>query len=418
MPPRENVKLVGTVADHPLRDFLTRVDQPYEWFDEQTGRDLLERHGVAGAELPVVVIDDQLVLVQPTLEELADALAIRYPPEATDYDVVIVGGGPAGLAAAVYAASDGLSVAVPERDAPGGQAAYTSRIENYFGIDPLGPPMTGARLARIGGRQAEMFGAELLILRGAVHSSPRDDGRHEVTLSSGEQLRAQALICSSGVIWRRLDVPGIDAFFGRGVYFGAGRSEAPLLKGRRVIVVGGGNSAGQAALHLAEYAQHVTMLCRGPSLAASLSGYLLERIRANDRIDVRIQSEVTAVAGDGKVEEVTINGTERLPADAMFIAIGGSPQTDWAKGHALRHDEAGYLLTGPDLVADGRPPREWPLERPPYALEASVPGVFVAGDVRHGSVKRVAAAVGEGATAVAQIHPYLAERQEARADPE
>jgi thioredoxin reductase (NADPH) len=409
MPPRENVKLVGTLADHALRDFLTRADQPYEWFDEESGHELLTQHGVAGAGLPVVVVDDKIVLVRPTLGQLADALGVRVPPTKTDYDVVIVGAGPAGLAAAVYATSDGLSVAVPERDVPGGQAAYTSRIENYFGIDPLGPPMTGAHLARIGGRQAEMFGAELLILRGAVDSRPLADGRHQVALSTGEQLRARALICASGVTWRRLDVPGIDDFFGRGVYFGAGRSEAPLLQGKRVIVVGGGNSAGQAALHLADYAERVVMVCRGPSLAASLSGYLLERIRTNDRIYVRLQSQVTAVAGDGKLEEVTLNGTERLPADAMFIAIGGTPQTDWATGHSLCRDSAGYLLTGPDLVTDGCAPAEWPLEGAPYALEASVPGVFVAGDIRHGSVKRVAAAVGEGATAVAQIHSYLTE---------
>lgn len=409
MPPQEKVELVGTLADHALRDFLTRADQPYQWYDEESGRELLAKHGVTRARLPVVVIDDRIVLVDPTLEELADALGVRVPPTKTDYDVVIVGAGPAGLAAAVYAASDGLSVAVPERDVPGGQAAYTSRIENYFGIDPLGPPMTGAHLARIGGRQAEMFGAELLILRGAVDTRPLADGRHGVTLSTGEQLHARALIGASGVTWRRLDVPGIDDFFGRGVYFGAGRSEAPLLKGKQVAVVGGGNSAAQAALHLADFAERVVMVCRGPSLAASVSGYLLERIRAHDRIDVRLESQVTAVAGDAKLEEVTLNGTERLPADAMFIAIGGVPQTDWAAGHSLCRDSAGYLLTGPDLVTDGGAPAEWPLERAPYALEASVPGVFVAGDIRHGSVKRVAAAVGEGATAVAQVHSYLTE---------
>jgi thioredoxin reductase (NADPH) len=409
MPPRENVTVVGSAADHVVRDFLTRIDQPYQWFDEETGRDLLVTHGVAEGELPVVIVDDSAVLVRPSLEELADALGIRSPPKATDYDVVIVGGGPAGLAAAVYAASDGLTVAVPEREAPGGQAAYTARIENYFGIDPLGPPVTGAHLARIGGRQAEMFGAEVLILRGVACSCVLGDERHEVTLTTGEQLRARALICASGVAWRRLDVPGVDDLIGRGVYYGAGRSEAPLLHGCRVIVVGGGNSAGQAALHLAEYAERVTMLCRGPTLAASVSAYLLERIRRNDRIDVRLRSQVTAVRGDEKLEEVTVNGKEHLPADAMFVMIGGTPQADWAAGHSLRRDDTGFLLTGPDLWLEGRAP-DWPLERAPYALEASVPGVFVAGDVRHGSVKRVAAAVGEGATAVALLHPYLAAR--------
>jgi thioredoxin reductase (NADPH) len=408
MPPRENVKLVGTLADHALRDFLTRADQPYEWYDEETGRDLLHRHGVAGEGLPVVVINDETVLVRPTLEQLADALGIRSAPSASDYDVVIVGGGPGGLAAAVYAASDGLSVALAERDVLGGQASYTSRIENYFGIDPLGPPMTGARLARIGGRQAELFGAELLILRGAVESRPLDDSRHEVTLSTGEQLRARSLICASGVAWRRLEVPGCDDLIGRGVYFGAGRSEAPLLRGKQVVVVGGGNSAAQAALHLADYAAHVTMVCRSRTLAASVSAYLVERITANPRIEVRLRSQVTAVAGSGKLEELTINDAERLPADAMFIAIGGVPQRDWVTGHSLRRDQAGYILTGPDLVTDGCTSADWQLERAPYALEASVAGVFVAGDVRHGSVKRVAAAVGEGATAVAEVHPYLA----------
>jgi thioredoxin reductase (NADPH) len=412
VPPRENVTVVGTVADHRLRDFLTRVDQPYEWFDEDNGREFLERHGAVDAGLPVVVVDDEIVLVQPTLEEVADALGIRYPPRSTEYDVVIVGAGPAGLAAAVYAASDGLSVAVPEREAPGGQAAHTSRIENYFGIDPLGPPMTGAHLARIGGRQAEMFGAELLILRGAVGSRLLDDGRHEIELTAGERLRALALVCASGVAWRRLDVSGIDRLFGRGVYFGAGRSEAPLLRGKKVVVVGGGNSAGQAALHLADYADRVTMVCRGPSLAASLSAYLLERIRANPRIEVRLHSRVTGVDGDPELEAVTINGTERLPADALFVAIGGTPQTDWVAAHQLRRDEAGYVLTGPDLGDGVRTPTGWPLQRAPYALEASVPGVFVAGDVRHGSTKRVAAAVGEGSTAVAQIHTYLNEQRE------
>jgi thioredoxin reductase (NADPH) len=233
---------------------------------------------------------------------------------------------------------------------------------------------------------------------------------HEIRLSTGEPLRAQTLVCASGVAWRWLDVPGVDGFFGHGVYFGAGLSEAPLLQGKKLIVVGGGNSAGQAALHLADYAERVTMLCRGSSLAASLSGYLLDRIRAHDRIEVRLESQVTAVTGDGRLEAVTINGSEILPADAIFIAIGGIPRTDWARGHSLQRDEAGYLLTGPDLIQTDRPRAEWPFERAPYALEASVPGVFVAGDVRHGSVKRIAAAVGEGATAVAHIHPYLAER--------
>jgi thioredoxin reductase (NADPH) len=409
MPPRERVQIVGHAADQEVRDFLTRADQPYDWLDPYSGRSLLERHGVVDGEGPVVVIDDEIVLASPSLEELADALGVRHPPSATDYDLVIVGAGPAGLAAAVYAASDGLTVAVPERSAPGGQAGHTSRIENYFGIDPLAPPMTGAHLARIGGRQAESFGAELLILRGVVGGRTRDDGHHEADLSTGETLRARAVIIASGVEWRRLEVEGIDEFLGRGVFFGPGRSEASLLQDRHVVIIGAGNSAGQAALNLAESARRVTMLCRGSALARSLSAYLVARIEAHPRIEVRLQSQVTALDGDGRLEAVTINDTDVLRADAMFLAIGGEPRTAWAAETNLLTDPAGYLLTGHDLLEGGRAPREWPLERPPLTLEASVPGVFVAGDVRAGSTKRVAGAVGEGAMAVALVQNYLAE---------
>jgi len=408
MPPRESVKIVGTADDYELRDFLTRADQPYEWFDGSSGQPLLAEHGVDDRSLPVVIVDGDVVLVRPTLDDVADALGVRYAPSRSAYDVVVVGAGPAGLAAAVYAASDGLTVAVAERNAPGGQAGATSQVENYFGIDPLGPPMTGARLARIGGRQAETFGAELLILRGAVAGRQRDDGCHEVELSTGETLRARAVIVASGVEWRRLDVAGVDELLGHGIFFGAGRSEAPLLEGRDVVVVGAGNSAGQAALNLAQRAQHVTMLCRGPTLAASLSAYLVDRIAAHPRIEVRMRSQVTAVAGNGRLEAVTVNDEEVLPVDAMFLTLGGVPRTEWAAKQHLLTDSAGYFLTGHDLLADERFAALWPVERPPHELEASVPGIFVAGDVRHGSTKRVAGAVGEGAMAVALVSRYLA----------
>jgi thioredoxin reductase (NADPH) len=406
MPPRQSVTVVGTVDDYELRDFLTRGDQPYEWLDAGSaeGQAKLERLGTFA---PAVVIDGDTVLSAPTVEALADALGIRFPPSSAEYDVVIVGAGPAGLASAVYAASDGLSVAVAERSSPGGQASYTSQIENYFGIDPHAPPMSGAHLARIGGRQAESFGAELLILRGAVGGRTRDDGLHEVDLATGETLRAPAVIVASGVEWRRLEVDGLDELVGRGVYFGAGRSEAPLLEGRRVVVVGAGNSAGQAALHLAERADRVTMLCRGAALTASLSAYLVERIESHPRIDVKMRTEVTELHGDGRLEAVTVTGDERLPVDAMFLTIGGVPRTEWAAEQHLLTDPGGYLLTGHDLLEHGRAPERWPLERPPFALESSTPGIFVAGDVRHGSTKRVAAAVGEGAMAVELIHRYL-----------
>lgn len=405
---RASVVIIGGLEhDYELRDFLSRADQPYRVLDADEGRGVLERHGLDGGRLPVAVIDGETVLVSPSLEELGDALGVRRPPRRTDYDLVVVGAGPAGLAAAVYAASDGLSVVVAERTIAGGQAGHTSRIENYFGVDPDGPPMTGARLSRIGVSQAEAFGAELVPLRAVVDADILDDGRHEVELSTGEKLRGRAVIIASGVDWRRLEVAGIDEFLGRGVFYGAGRSEAPLLGGRHVAVVGAGNSAAQAALDLALHSDRVTMIVRGRRLSGSLSAYLCARIEGDPRIDVRLETEVTAVAGDGRLEAITLNAGEGLPADALIVSIGGKPRTHWAAEHNLVIDEAGYLVTGHDLLEHGRSPRSWGLERPPLALEASVPGVFVAGDIRHGSIKRVASAAGEGATAVGLIHRYL-----------
>ena len=401
MPPRDDLTVSGpyeTSEGHDLRDFLARIDQPFTWDDAEED-DLLVR------------FDGTTELRAPTLEELADALGIRYAPSSREYDVVIIGAGPAGLAAAVYAASDGLRTVVAERAAPGGQAAYTSRIENYFGIDPLGPELSGAALARIGGRQAELFGAEVLILRGVVDGGRRGD-LHTVALSDGSELAAPAVVCATGVDWRRLEAMGIDDLLGRGVHYGAGRSEAPRFRGRNVSIVGGGNSAGQAALNFAAFADRVTMLCRGEALAASLSRYLLDRIEAHPRIDVRLRTRVAAVHGGERLEAVTLEEAggdeERLPLDGLFIAIGGAPQTQWAERGKIRRDAAGYLLTGTDLFEDGEI-EGWPLERSPYNLETSVPGFFVAGDVRHGSTKRVAAAVGEGAAAVSLVHRYLDE---------
>jgi thioredoxin reductase (NADPH) len=397
MPPRQDLTIAGSADDYALRDFLTRIDQPYTWLEGPEADAFLAERGVSGP-LPVIAWDAQ-VLVAPSLDALADALGIRYPPTRQEYDLFVVGAGPAGLAAAVYAASDGLSVVVAEASAPGGQAAYTSRIENFFGIDPNADPMTGARLARIGGRQAEGFGAELLILRGASGLATEADGTHRVTLATGEDVRAPVVLCATGVEWRRLDVDGIDELIGRGVYYGAGRGEAARLAGREVAIVGAGNSAGQAALNMADSGARVTMLCRGPSLGASLSQYLVDRILAHDRIDVRMRTAITAVRSDGHLRAVVLNGAEELALDAVFVTIGGTPCTAWA-GDSLARDPRGYVYTGTDLP-DGS------LDRPPFPLETSRPGVFAAGDVRHGSTKRVAAAVGEGSSAVEQAYRYL-----------
>ena len=402
----ERVVIVGTRdGDYELREFLTRADQPYRLLDA----DLLDRYGLRAEQRPVVIIDDETVLIAPSLEQVGDALGVRRPPSQRHYDVVIGGGGPAGLAAAVYAASDGLSVVVVERSTPGGQAGYTSRIENYFGIDPAAAPMTGARLARIGSSQAEAFGAELVLLRSVVGAATLEDGSHEFELSTGERVGGRTAIISSGVDWRQLEVEGVDELLGHGIYYGVGPGEAPLLEGREVLIVGAGNSAGQAALNLAEHAARVTMLARGDHLGASLSAYLLDRIDHHPRIDVRLECEVTAVEGDGHLQAVRISDGEVLPADALFVAIGGVPRTQWAPEINLLTDRGGYLLTGHDLLEDQRMFSIWEPERPPLALEASVPGVFVAGDIRHGSIKRVAGAVGEGAMAIALIHRYLDE---------
>jgi thioredoxin reductase (NADPH) len=397
MPPRQDLTVAGSADDYALRDFLTRIDQSYTWLEEGEADAFLTERGVSGP-LPVIAWDGQ-TLVAPSLDALADALGIRYAPTRQEYDLLVVGAGPAGLAAAVYAASDGLSVAVAEASAPGGQAAYTSRIENFFGIDPNADPMTGAHLARIGGRQAETFGAELLILRGAAGLATEPDGTHRVDLATGEAVRAPVVLCATGVEWRHLEVDGVDELIGRGVYYGAGRGEAARLAGRAVAIVGAGNSAGQAALNLADHGARVTMLCRGPSLGASLSRYLVDRILAHDDIDVRMRTEITAVRANGHLRAVELNGSEELALDAVFVAIGGTPCTAWA-GDVLVRDPRGYVYTGTDLP-------EWSLERPPFALETSVPGVFAAGDIRHGSTKRVAAAVGEGSSAVEQAHRYL-----------
>jgi len=416
-PVRPDVTVVGRRLDsehHRLRDFLTRSAQPYTWLDAGTpeAQALLAARGAQGAELPVLV-DDGLVTAGATVERVAELWDIGAPPRRTAYDLAIVGGGPAGLAAAVYAASDGLSTVVIEEDMPGGQASHTSMIENFFGFpDGIG----GAELCRLAGRQAERFGAELVMLRGVEGSGRRGpDGPFTLTLRGGHEIEARIGLVAPGMIWRRLDVEGVEALLGRGVYYGAGRSEASQCGGLPVVVVGAGNSAGQAVMHLANGGAQVTMVVRGDRLGTSMSAYLVDRIGAHPLIDVRLHTQVEAVEEHGgELARVRIREaggrTEQLAAQALFLCLGGTPRTAWAAGSGVRVDPAGFILTGPDLLEAGQRPEDWPLARDPLALETNVPGLFAAGDVRHGSIKRVGGAVGEGAMAVGLAHRRLDEQ--------
>ncbi len=396
---------------HRLRDFLTRVAQPFEWVEAGTPEadGALSERGLADAELPVVIDRDESV-TGATVERLVEAWRLTEPPSRRAYDLAVVGAGPAGLAAAVYAASDGLSTIVVERDVPGGQASHTSLIENFFGF-PEG--IGGAELARLAGRQAERFGAELTLLHGVTGSEHLADG-FRLRIAGGYEVEAPVVVAAPGMIWRRLAVDGVEDLLERGVYYGAGRSEAAQCGGDDVAVVGAGNSAGQAVMHLAGAGAQVTMLVRGDSLGRSMSAYLVERIVANPCIDVRLRTVVDAVEADGgRLSGITMRSAggaaERLPARALFLCLGGEPRTGWAAVAGVATDPAGYVLTGPDLLDGGRRPPGWPLARDPLALETSAPGLFVAGDARHGSTKRVAGAVGEGAMAAALVHRRLDE---------
>jgi thioredoxin reductase (NADPH) len=414
-PVRPMVQLVGTRLDpaaHRIRDFLTRIAQPHELVEEGTPEAdaLLSARGAVGAATPALVDGDH-VLAGVTVASLADAWRLSAPPTRTHYDLAIVGAGPAGLAAAVYAASDGLSTVIVEEDVPGGQASHTSLIENFFGfVDGIG----GAELARLAGRQAERFGAELVLQRGVVGSSITAAGQERLELAGGYELTADVLLATTGMVWRRLELPGVEELLERGVYYGAGRSEAAQCTGDEVVVIGAGNSAGQAVRNLATAGARVTMVVRGERLGRTMSAYLVGRIERHPLIDVRLRSQVTELhVADGCLAAVTIadaGGTsERQRARSLFICIGGEPRTAWAAATGVRTNRAGYILTGPDLLTDGRRPDDWPLDRDPLTLETSVPGLFAAGDVRSGSAKRVAGAVGEGSMAVALIHRRLEE---------
>ena len=418
MPPRPTVKVVGRRLDpddYRLRDFLTRAAQPHEFYEAGTpqAQAVLVEAGAQDAELPVVVEED-IFYARATIRGLAEAWAVFARPQQAHYDLFIVGAGPAGLAAAVYGASDGLSTAVAEEDVPGGQASYTSMIENFFGfVEGIG----GAELSRLAGRQAERFGAELLILNGVLRGHLTQGEQPRAELVSGDDVTSDIVIVAPGMEWRRLELDGVEELVGHGVYYGAGRSEAVQCSGEHVMVVGAGNSAGQAVMNLADAGATVTMVVRGDSLRKSMSAYLVDRIEANERIDVRLRTVVTELHEEAGLEAVTIENADRAPetmrVTALFLCIGGVPRTAWAPRSGVRTDDKGFILTGPDLLEGGERPGEWPLDRDPLALETSLPGVFAAGDVRHGSVKRVGGAVGEGSMAIALAHHRLEELRRA-----
>ena len=390
---------------HELRDFLARNRVPARWLDverDAEARELLTVAGVEEDRLPVTLLEDGSVLERPTVLELAERIGVAGQPASDHYDLVIVGGGPAGLAAAVYGASEGLRTVMVEREAPGGQAGQSSRIENYLGF-PAG--LSGSDLARRATDQARRLGAELLSVSDAVSLRVEGAGRF-VELTGGGTLSANCVLVASGVSYRRMPAPGFSELTGAGVYYGAALTEARSCADQHVVVIGGANSAGQAAVYFSGYASKVSMLVRS-TLQKSMSHYLIEQIAGLPNIDVRTGTEAIAAHGaDGRLESLEIRDGDgnvtREPADACFIFIGAAPRTDWLDG-VLARDEKGFILAGPDVREHG-----WPLEREPYPLESSVPGVFVAGDVRSRSIKRVASAVGEGSMAVSLIHEYLA----------
>jgi thioredoxin reductase (NADPH) len=403
----------GSARAYVIRDFLQRSDVPFEWRQVQSDEEAVREAGVGGvhdSRLPVCIFPDGARLECPTVRQITEKLGWLHDPSRTEYDVAIYGAGPAGLSAAVYAASEGLRTIVLERYAVGGQAGSSSAIENYLGF-PKG--ISGAELAERAREQACRFGAEILVGRAGIRGE-FTPGRGIGYLEDGTRIAARASICATGISYRRLGLPNEEKFFGAGVYYGAGSSEAALCASEDVYVVGGGNSAGQAAMHFSRFARRVAMVVRDASLKSTLSHYLIDRIDAAPNIRVLANTEVSALHGSEVLESVTLTtrpgGEQRdYPTHWLFVCIGGDPHTEWAKEAGLIRDEGGYLMTGPDLVQDQRAPQNWPLDRPPYYLETNVPGLFAAGDVRHGAVKRCASAVGEGAMAVTFVHRYLAD---------
>jgi len=417
-PPFEGVRVLGTrwsPRSYAIRDFMARNQAPYQWIDvEMAGqvaevRRLVEAAGAESSTLPKVLFPDGTSLADPSLGELAEKLGLRMRPEVAFYDLVIVGGGPAGLAAAVYGASEGLSTVLIEMEAPGGQAGMSSRIENYLGF-PSG--LSGGDLARRAVAQARRFGVEILSPQQVTAVAVEGPSR-VVKLSAGSDIGCKVLLIATGVAYRKLDVPGAERLQGCGVYYGAAMTEAISCEGEDVYIVGGANSAGQAAMYFAKFARKVVMLVRGPSLSTSMSQYLIDQIKKTLNIQVQTGSQVVEVHGDTHLEAISIRTVDSanvatVPTNLLSIFIGAEPNTDWLSG-LVERDERGFILTGADLVRDGKKPTGWQLERNPYWVECSVPGIFAAGDVRHGSVKRVASGVGEGSIAVQFTHQYLSE---------
>ena len=416
-PPQfEGIRVLGnrwSPASHNIKDFLARNHVPYQWLDVETAEMDAEVREIVEllteeekSSLPLVIFPNGLRLRQPTVVELAEHAGLKTRAAQTFYDLVIVGGGPAGLAAAVYGASEGLRTVMIEREAPGGQAGMSSRIENYLGF-PSG--LTGADLARRAVVQAKRFGVEIL---SAEATQVRLDGSYRVLkLADGSELSCHALLVATGVQWRKLEAPGVERLTGAGIYYGAAMTEAMSTRGEDVYVVGGANSAGQAAMYFSKYARRVVMLVRGSTLGASMSKYLIDQLNATANVHIEFNSAVVEAHGEDHLEAVSIHCTvtneiNKVPANSLFIMIGAAPNTDWL-ANIVERDERGFILSGPLLMRDGKRPKGWTPDRDPTLLETNVPGIFVVGDVRHGSVKRVASGVGEGSVAISFVHQYL-----------
>jgi thioredoxin reductase (NADPH) len=407
-----SIKLIGhrwSAQSSETREFLARNQVPYRWYsaDEPEGQRLLSAADQDGQRLPVVITPDGTPLVEPDTRDLAARVGLATTPATDFYDLIVIGGGPAGLGAAVYGASEGLRTVLVERSATGGQAGQSSRIENYLGF-PDG--VSGGQLTDRARRQAAKFGAEILTAR-EVTGLEANGAARIVRFSDGSAIAAHSVILATGVSYRQLPAPGADELTGRGVFYGSALTEAASCEGHDVYIVGGANSAGQAAMYLQRNAKSVTLLVRGSSLTASMSHYLIQQIEQTPNIQVRCDTVVEAAHGSGHLQQLTVCDTqtghsELVDAQWLFVFIGAAPRTDWLNDTVLR-DKRGFILAGPDLTRDGRPPANWELDRPPYHLETSIPGVFVAGDARAESAKRVASAVGEGAMAVMLVHRYL-----------